>query len=198
MRDSIRWRQRMRTLRRRAYACCQGWAGEDGRGGWIRTRTADDPRMTEIRVSDWNELNEQLYGNSFNPHIGRIRSTLRIPRSVQRRLPAHHQPVAGWAATFGADGAAPAAQLSQVRAPRRRADGLGVELAGRGAAPRPPHAAAGLDVLAAGGHALRHRAPARVRARRRDLDGGLRQARTRSSPARCARRWRPSPPTCSR
>jgi hypothetical protein len=32
--------------------------------------------MTEIRVSDWNELNEQLYGNAFNPRIGRIRSTL--------------------------------------------------------------------------------------------------------------------------
>ncbi|HEX5870173.1 MAG TPA: FRG domain-containing protein [Longimicrobium sp.] len=30
--------------------------------------------MTEIRVSGWNELNEQLYGDSFNPHIGRIRS----------------------------------------------------------------------------------------------------------------------------
>jgi hypothetical protein len=43
--------------------------------GSTGTRSADDPRMTEIRVSDWNELNEQLYGNSFNPNIGRIRST---------------------------------------------------------------------------------------------------------------------------
>jgi DNA-binding SARP family transcriptional activator len=32
------------------------------------------PRMTEIRVTDWNELNEQLYGNAYNPRIGRIRS----------------------------------------------------------------------------------------------------------------------------
>ncbi|HEX2209034.1 MAG TPA: FRG domain-containing protein [Longimicrobium sp.] len=31
--------------------------------------------MTEIRVSNWNELNEQLYQGSFNPRIGRIRST---------------------------------------------------------------------------------------------------------------------------
>ncbi|WP_420128805.1 FRG domain-containing protein [Longimicrobium sp.] len=30
--------------------------------------------MKEIRVSNWNELNEQLYGDSFNPSIGRIRS----------------------------------------------------------------------------------------------------------------------------
>jgi hypothetical protein len=30
--------------------------------------------MTEIRVADWNELNEQLYGNAYNPAIGRIRS----------------------------------------------------------------------------------------------------------------------------
>ncbi|HEX2080614.1 MAG TPA: FRG domain-containing protein [Longimicrobium sp.] len=31
--------------------------------------------MPEIRVSNWNELNEQLYRESFNPQIGRIRST---------------------------------------------------------------------------------------------------------------------------
>lgn len=30
--------------------------------------------MKEIKVSNWNELNEQLYGDSFNPQIGRIRS----------------------------------------------------------------------------------------------------------------------------
>ena len=30
--------------------------------------------MTEIRVADWNELNEVLYQGSFNPRIGRIRS----------------------------------------------------------------------------------------------------------------------------
>lgn len=52
--------------------------GEEGRRERMestRTQSADGPRMTEIRVSDWNELNEQLYGNSFNPNIGRIRST---------------------------------------------------------------------------------------------------------------------------
>jgi hypothetical protein len=37
---------------------------------------ANAGRMREIRVSNWNELNEQLYGDSFNPHIGRIRSTV--------------------------------------------------------------------------------------------------------------------------
>lgn len=31
--------------------------------------------MTEIRVSSWNELNEQLYQESFNADIGRIRSS---------------------------------------------------------------------------------------------------------------------------
>jgi hypothetical protein len=38
------------------------------------TREQTTPRMTEIRVADWNELNEQLYGNAYNPDIGRIRS----------------------------------------------------------------------------------------------------------------------------
>ena len=30
--------------------------------------------MTEIRVRDWNELNEQLYRDAYNPRMGRIRS----------------------------------------------------------------------------------------------------------------------------
>jgi DNA-binding SARP family transcriptional activator len=33
------------------------------------------PRMTETRVTDWNELNEQLYDNAYKPQIGRIRSS---------------------------------------------------------------------------------------------------------------------------
>jgi hypothetical protein len=31
--------------------------------------------MSEIRVSDWTELNEQLYQNAYNEQIGRIRSS---------------------------------------------------------------------------------------------------------------------------
>jgi len=30
--------------------------------------------MTEIRVGSWDQLNEQLYSNAFNPRIGRFRS----------------------------------------------------------------------------------------------------------------------------
>src|SRR5688572_15299394 len=69
---SIQWRWPGAPLRRRVYACCR--VGRDRRGAHSGPDEGRRGRMTEIRVGNWNELNEQLYGDAFNPRIGRIRS----------------------------------------------------------------------------------------------------------------------------
>ena len=109
-----------------------------------------------ITVSSWNELQERLYADSW-------RAPAAIPFAVRVS-----GPVRGWrAAAHGPVPAGPArartraphaAQLPEVRAPAGRARRQPLELAGRGAAPRPADPAARLDVVAARRAALRHRA----------------------------------------
>src|ERR671923_1715297 len=141
------------------------WSDADQHGAFVARARRGDRRHQLVPASRAGSLNPGVARTGALELLERLE-----PRTAERRLSAARAPSR--------------TELPQVRPPRAaRSDDVGLALAG--AAPRAADAAAGLDVLAAGGAALRDGVVGR---RRGDPVGGGLRRRARPAAAAAARR----------
>ena len=103
--------------------------------------------MDEVRVNSWNELQEELYRESWHESLGRHRSEFAFRGTPDATEPLVTTLMRLGGAYHRVEGPL-LPRVPQVRAPLRSAGRLRLELACGGRAPRPAHPAARLDLLA--------------------------------------------------
>ena len=143
--------------------------------------------MEEIRAESWGHLHELLFADSWRERLQRFRSDF----AFRGRARADESLVPSLVRLGGETRRLETHLLRNFRKYAARGDGarrLGLELAGAGPAPRPPDAAARLDLLALRRAALRDRRPQRGTTRTASSGASTTCARTSCCPSGSAPR----------